>query len=114
MRHSIATLPGAAARAPNKQARDVHQPHAATKVQTPPRKASNPFLEAVLSGDQQPATRHAAMNGRTTGTRPARFRFPVRLVTANGTTLGADTLTRRRWRPLRAAGRATITNRLTF
>jgi len=63
MRHSIATLPGAAARAPNKQARDVHQPHAATKDQTPPRKASNPFLEAVFSGDQQPATRHAAMNG---------------------------------------------------
>ena len=114
MRHSIATLPGAAARAPNKQARDVRQPHAATKDQTPPQKASNPFLEVVFSGDQQPATWHAAMNGRTTGTRPARFRFPVRLVTANGTPLGADTLTELHWRPLRAAGRATITNRLTF
>jgi len=35
-------------------------------------------------------------------------------VTANGTPLGADTLTELHWRPLRAAGRATITNRLTF
>jgi hypothetical protein len=38
-------------------------------------------------------TLDAAMNGRTTDTRPARLRFPVRLVTTNGTMTGADTLT---------------------
>ena len=34
---------------------------------------------------------HAAMNERTTRNRPARFRFPARLVTTSGTTFGADT-----------------------
>ena len=43
---SIAMLPGAAARAPNKQASDVRQPHAATKVRTPPRQANNATIEA--------------------------------------------------------------------
>jgi hypothetical protein len=39
----------------------------------------------------QPATWQAAGNEQTTGTRLARLRFPVRLVTTNGTTFGADT-----------------------
>ena len=49
---SIATLPGAAARAPNKQASDDRQPHAAAKVRTPPRQASNATLEASFFGWQ--------------------------------------------------------------
>jgi hypothetical protein len=57
----------------------------------------------MARGDEQMNHRHA------TGA----ISFSVRLVTVNGTTLGADTLTELRWRPLRAAGRATITNRLT-
>ncbi len=69
-----------------------------------PGRADEPIkFPATARGDER--TNHR--------TRPARLRSVVRLVTANGTTPGADTLTERCWRPLRAAGRAAFTNRLT-
>src|SRR5208283_6212489 len=71
-------LPGAAARAPNKQARDDRQPHAAPKVRTPLRQASNATIEAVFSDDHQSAIWHAATNGRTTDARPARLQAAAR------------------------------------
>jgi len=46
-------LPGAAARAPNKQDSDDRQPHAAAKVRTPLRQASNATIEASFFGWQQ-------------------------------------------------------------
>ena len=72
---SIFTLPGAAARAPNEQASDIRQSHAAPKVRTPPRQTGNPFLEAKR---KNPRRSHAATNGRTTDARPARLQAAAR------------------------------------
>jgi hypothetical protein len=68
MRHSIATLPGAAARAPNKQARDVRQPtrrrkgsDAAPTDQQPIPKSSffrRPPTRDVTRGDERMNHRH--------------------------------------------------------
>ena len=52
----IATLPGAAARAPNKQDCDVRPRGAATKVRTPFRQTSNATLKAAFAVGEQPVT----------------------------------------------------------
>jgi hypothetical protein len=88
---SIATLPGAAARAPNQQARDVRPRSAATKVRTPFRQTGNATLKAAFAFGGQPVTvargKEATNHRHTTGA----ITFPVRLVMTNGTTFGADT-----------------------
>jgi hypothetical protein len=88
---SIATLPGAAARAPNKQDYDARPRGAAAKVRTPFLQSNNATLEAAFAFGEQPVT-VARGNERTnyrhtTGANSYSFR----LVTTNGTTFGADT-----------------------
>jgi hypothetical protein len=87
----IATLPGAAARAPNKQDSDVRPRGAAAKVRTPFRQSSNATLEAAFAFGEQPVTvargNEPTNHRHTTGA----ISFPVRLVTTTGTTFGADT-----------------------
>ena len=64
-------LPGAAARAPNKQASDVRPRGAATKVRTPFRQTSDATLEAAFAVGEQPVivkrgnepTNHQQMTG---------------------------------------------------
>jgi len=87
----IATLPGAAARAPNKQDSDVRPRGAATKVRTPLRQTSNATLEAAFAFGGQPVT--VARGNEPTNHRHTigAISFPVRLVTTSGTTFGADT-----------------------
>jgi|GEM_PF-5012196 len=87
----IAMLPGAAARAPIKKDCDTRPRGAATKVRTPFRKTSNATLKAASAFGEQPVT-------VVRGNEPTKYRhtsdaisFPVRLVTTNGTTFGADT-----------------------
>ncbi len=67
-------LPGAAARAPNKQDCDIRPRGAAKKVRTPFRQTSNATLKSRLCSWGQPVT-VARGNEPTTDTRPARFRF---------------------------------------
>lgn len=90
--------PGTAARVPIKQVRDVRGHRAAAKVRTPFRQASNSYLEAkkrktcdALRGNER--TNHQPMTGANS--------FSIRLVMTNGTTYGADTLTKKCWRPHR-------------
>jgi hypothetical protein len=63
----IATLPGAAARAPNKQDCDVRPRGAATKVRTPFRQTSDAILKAAFAFGEQPVT-------LARGNEPARHR----------------------------------------
>ena len=111
---SIATLPGTAARVPMKQASDARQPHAAPKVRTPLRQASNATLEAVFA-DRQP-TRDVLRGDERTNHRHTpgaiSFRCPVGDGERHDARCGHSY--KISLRPLRAAGRATITNRLTF
>jgi hypothetical protein len=53
---SIATLPGAAARAPIKKDCDVRPRGAATKVRTPFRQTSDATLKAAFAFGEQPVT----------------------------------------------------------
>ena len=53
---SIAMLPGAAARAPNKQDSDARPRGAATKVRTPFRQTSDATLKAAFAFGEQPVT----------------------------------------------------------
>ena len=97
-----------------KQASDVRQPHAAPKVRTPPRQASNATIEAVFSDDQP--TRDTARGDERTNHRHTSgaisFRCPVGDGERHDARCGHSNKISRR--PLRAAGRATITNRLTL
>ena len=87
----IVTLPGAAARAPNQQDSDVRLRGAATKVRTIFRQTSNATLEAAFAFVWQPVT-VAPGNESTNHRQPiGAMSHPVRLVTPNGTTFGADT-----------------------
>jgi len=63
----------------------------ALNVRTPFRQSSNATLEAAFAFGEQPVT--VARGNETTNHRHTTdaMSFPVRLVTTNGTTFGADT-----------------------
>ena len=84
-------LPGAAARAPNKQASDVRPRGAATKVRTPFRQTRAATLKAAFAFSEQPVT--VARGNEPTNQRhmTGAITFFFRLVTTSGTTFGADT-----------------------
>jgi hypothetical protein len=80
----IATLPGAAARAPNKQDSDIRPRGAAIKVRMPFCQTSNATLKAAFAVGEQPmivARGNEQTNHRhTTGANS----FSIRLVTTTG------------------------------
>jgi hypothetical protein len=97
-----------------KQASDDRQPHAAPKVRTPPRQASNATIEAVFSDDQP--TRDTARGDERTNHRhtPGAISFSCPVGDGERHDARCGHSNKIRSRPLRAAGRAALTNRLTL
>jgi len=95
---SIAMPPGTAARVPNEQARDVRLHRGGGKSS---RAVSTGQQPIPRSKKEKPAMLYAAANRRGANKQPSRIRLPIRLVMTNGTARGADTLTKKCWRPYR-------------